>query len=260
MAALLCDICGGKLKIINNRFATCESCGMEHSIERVQQKYKESQSVVHVDNAHLVENYYEMAKNAYDSGNKKDAEYYCSKIIEIDTNNTDALMLKGKAVGWQSRIGKFRFREAAVYFANAVNSVESEADKNKLVIQIVEEFKELATALIKLRCDRFSKWPDDEETRGFCDDLEQLCYALDVFVAETNAIINKNDVFRNVSYIVKNCIGTVAPRKILHEYRGNSSRESYYTFLYRVDNCIRILEGAADLCDDDDESDDELCC
>lgn len=124
MAALVCDICGGKLKVTNGKYAVCESCGMEHSIERVRQKYKESQSVVHVDNAHLIDNYLVMAQDAYDAGNKKEAERYCNKIIEIDPENVDALMLKGKTVGWQSSIGEFRFKEASICFANAINSID----------------------------------------------------------------------------------------------------------------------------------------
>ena len=32
MSALVCDICGGKLKVINGKMAVCESCGMEHSL------------------------------------------------------------------------------------------------------------------------------------------------------------------------------------------------------------------------------------
>ena len=82
MAALVCDICGGKLKVTNGKYAVCESCGMEHSIERVRQKYKESQSVVHVDNAHLIDNYLVMAQDAYDAGNKKEAERYIQSYFE----------------------------------------------------------------------------------------------------------------------------------------------------------------------------------
>lgn len=258
MAALVCDICGGKLKVTNGKYAVCESCGMEHSIERVRQKYKESQSVVHVDNAHLIDNYLVMAQDAYDAGNKKEAERYCNKIIEIDPENVDALMLKGKTVGWQSSIGEFRFKEASICFANAINSIASDSEKEYLVKQIEDEFRGLATALINLRCDRFSKWPDDDETEGFCDDLEELSNAVETFTVDTGEFINKNNVFRNVSSIVKMTIGTVATTKILLEYKVNGSRQAYLTFSNRTDNCIRILEKAADLCDDDDESDEKL--
>lgn len=258
MVALVCDICGGKLKITSGKFAVCESCGMEHSIERVRQKYKESQSVVHVDNAHLIENYLVMAQDAYDAGNKKEVERYCNKIIEIDSDNVDALMLKGKAVGWQSSIGEFRFKEASICFANAVNARATDSEKGTLIKQIEDEFRGLATALIELRCDRFSKWPDDDETEGFCNDLEELSDAVDAFTTETGADINKNFVFRNVSSIVKMCIGTVATMKILLEYRAKGSRQAYLTFVNQTDNCIRVLERTADLCDDDDESDAKL--
>lgn len=38
MAALVCDICGGKLTMGAGGIAVCDSCGMEHTKERIQEK------------------------------------------------------------------------------------------------------------------------------------------------------------------------------------------------------------------------------
>lgn len=65
MAALTCDICGGRLKMGKGKIAICESCGMEHSVERVREKIQEVKGTVHVDNAHLIENFLSMAQDAY---------------------------------------------------------------------------------------------------------------------------------------------------------------------------------------------------
>ncbi len=38
MAALVCDICGGKLVMGSGGIAVCDSCGMEHSPDRMKEK------------------------------------------------------------------------------------------------------------------------------------------------------------------------------------------------------------------------------
>ena len=38
MAVLACDICGGKLVMRTGGIAVCDSCGMEHSKDRMQEK------------------------------------------------------------------------------------------------------------------------------------------------------------------------------------------------------------------------------
>jgi tetratricopeptide (TPR) repeat protein len=257
MSALVCDICGGKLKVINGKMAVCESCGMEHSLERVREKYRESQKVVHVDNAHLISNYYAMAQDAYDAGNKEEAERYCNKIIEIDSTDTDALFLKGKAVGWQSSIGAFRFKEAAICFANALGSCTTESEKTSLHDRVQDEFRGLATALIQLRCDRFQKWPDGDESKGFKNDLDELSEAVSLYAEQTNLKIDQNFVFSNVASIVRLCM-TIVSMTILLEYRVNGSKRAYSEFADKTDNCIAIMQKTIDLCDDDDDSDAQL--
>lgn len=256
MSALVCDICGGKLKVINGKMAICESCGMEHSLERIREKYRESQKVVHVDNAHLISNYFAMAQDAYDAGNKGEAERYCNKIIEIDSTDADALLLKGKAVGWPSAIGSFRFKEAAVCFANAINCCATESEKEEMNSSVQDEFRGLATALIKLRCDRFQKYPDGEEARGFKNDLSEVSEAIYTYTQQTHEEIDKNYVFGSVSTAVHICM-TMVSLTIALEYRINGSKSAYSALVEKTKNCIEIMKKTIDLCDDDD-SDAEL--
>ena len=110
MPTLICDICGGRLKMGKGKIAVCESCGMEHSVERVREKIQEIKGTVHVDNAHLIENFLSMAQDAYSTKNYAEAERYCNKVLENDPSHAEASFLKGKAVGWQSTINNFRFK------------------------------------------------------------------------------------------------------------------------------------------------------
>lgn len=84
MAALVCDLCGGKLIMGAGGIAVCDSCGMEHSADRMKEKVQEIKGTVRVDNSHMVENYLEMTQSAKDAGNHAEAESYCNKVIEIE--------------------------------------------------------------------------------------------------------------------------------------------------------------------------------
>lgn len=236
------------------RIAVCESCGMEHSVERVREKIQEVKGTVHVDSAHLAENYYSIAMDAFTTGNNAKAEEYCNRILETSPHNSQAAFLKGKAVGWQSTINKFRFKEAAICFANSINFSDL-SERSILHKNIESEFKELATAMVSVRSERFSKWPDREESEGFCNDLEEVESAVELYENATNCTVNRNLVFSEIAFVVRTTISIIATAKIQLEYMADGSRSAYRTLVERTDFGVKILEKTADLCDDDDESD-----
>ena len=167
MAALVCDLCGGKLIMGAGGVAVCDSCGMEHSADRMKEKVQEIKGTVVVDNTHLIDNYLEMANNAYDADNNAEAESYCNKIIEIDPTNYEAWFLKGKAAGWQSTLQNSRLAESISAFAKAINNVPEE-EKDDLVEEAKEQVINLSLAMVNLRAKRFVKWPDEEEKNRTC--------------------------------------------------------------------------------------------
>ena len=89
MAALACDLCGGKLVMGAGGVATCESCGMEYTPERMREKIKENNGTIRaevpaapVDNSPVIDNFLSMAKTALDANNNAEAESYANKVIE----------------------------------------------------------------------------------------------------------------------------------------------------------------------------------
>ena len=46
MAALVCDVCDGKLVMGSGGVAVCENCGMEHTKERMREKVQEIKGTV----------------------------------------------------------------------------------------------------------------------------------------------------------------------------------------------------------------------
>lgn len=254
MASLTCDICGGRLKMRKGKTAVCESCGMEHSVERVREKIQEVKGTVHVDSAHLIENFLQIAKDAYSTGNYAEAERYCNKVLENDASHVEASVIKGKAIGGQSNLSNFRFREVAICFANAVNSADDDL-KESINNDVQEGFRKFVIDLITTRCVRFVKWPDDEESKGFCNDLQEISESISWYIIESGMTIDRNRVFSDVGQMVSLTINAALMTKIGPEYKNDSSRSAYRTFVERIDYCALILEKTADLCDNDDSSD-----
>lgn len=255
MAALVCDICGGKLTMGAGGIAICDSCGMEHTKERMQEKVQEIKGTVRVDNSHMIDNYYTMAENAYEAENKEEAENYCNKIIEIDPSNSKAWLLKGKAAGWQSTIARSRLNEAATCFAKAIDLVtEEQAEEVKK--QATEEMKSLASALIRLRGERFSDYPDEEEANGFISDIVTILNAVSTLLVKSGAITS--GFLEEIATLINQSVVSAWQNKILPEYQGDENRPDEYEwkrFIERIGYCTMLVEKAIDLSDEDDESD-----
>ena len=111
MAALVCDICGGKLAMGTGGIAVCDSCGMEHTKERMQEKVQEIKGTVRIDNSHMTDNWMKMGQAAASAGNQQEAYEYFTKVIEVEPENWRAIYEKGKAGAWQSTLGNLRTAE-----------------------------------------------------------------------------------------------------------------------------------------------------
>lgn len=257
MAALVCDICGGKLSMGSGGIAVCDSCGMEHTKERMQEKVQEIKGVVRVDNSHMIENYLVMAQNAYDSSNQAEAESYCNKIIEIDPNNYQAWLLKGKSAGWQSTLQSPRFSETVSCFSKAiVNAPEDE--RGELIEETKADIRDLAAALISLRSDRFTKWPDEDEAAGFTADILKIADAMQLFIQQAGVIIPLSEMMAPLAVLVTQSVTKAWQNVVWPDYKGNNDKPDEYQwkkFIGRIGYCTDLIQSAIRWCDDDDEED-----
>jgi len=240
--------------------AVCDSCGVEHTKERMQEKVQEIKGVVRVDNYHMIENYLSMAQNAYDSSNQAEAETYCNKVIEIDPNNYQAWMLKGKSAGWQSTLQSPRFAEAVSGFSKSITNAPEE-ERNAIIEESKVEIKKLASALISLRGDRFAKWPDEDEAAGFFDDVAQILQAMTQFLLQSGNSIPLSEVMEPIAFQINQAVVAAWNGKIIPDYKSDEGRPNDYEwriFIERVGYCTSLLEKAIDLCGKDDEADIQL--
>lgn len=258
MAALVCDLCGGKLIMGSGGIATCDSCGMEHSANRMKEKVQEIKGTVRVDNTHMIDNYLEMAQTAQDAGNNAEAESYCNKIIEIDPTNYRAWMLKGEAAAWQSTLQNSRVDEGVNAFIKGINNAPEE-EKEELIEVAKEQIKNLSVAMISLRADRFAKWPDEEESAGFISDLTAILSTVVTFLTQTGTLIPISEIMAPVATQINQSVVKAYQNVILPEYKSERypwpDDDDFRKFIERLGYCTTLVEKAIGICDDDDEDD-----
>jgi len=90
MAALKCDICGGKLVMGTGGIATCDSCGMEHSTDRMKEKVQEIKGAVTVSNIAGVESLIRRGLLLLEDQHWKQATESFDKALEIAPENAEA--------------------------------------------------------------------------------------------------------------------------------------------------------------------------
>lgn len=258
MAALVCDLCGGKLIMGVGGIAVCDSCGMEHSANRMKEKVQEIKGTVRVDNSHMVENYLEMAQSAKDAGNHAESESYCNKVIEFEPTNYKAWMLKGEAAAWQSSLQNSRVDEGVASFVKAINNAPDEV-REDLVEEAKEQIKNLAVAMISLRADRFAKWPDEEESNGFISDITSILNTVVAFLFQTGEVIPPSEIMAPIATCIDQSVAQAWQNVIWPEYNGDpndsddrAGKYEWQNFIKRVDYCASLVEKAISLCDEED--------
>lgn len=258
MAALVCDLCGGKLIMGAGGIATCESCGMEHSADRMKEKVQEIKGTVRVDNSHMIENYFKMAENALDASNNEEADNYCNKIIEIDPLNYRAWFIKGKAVGWQSTLGNPRISETINAFTNALDNCPEE-EKESLGIDCKTEIENLHKALLTVRMQNFMNHPDQNDINNLTNDIKGILVNTVSFLSKAG--INATLFGKDLGSAVLTPIINNFNAKIWREYQGDDGKPGDYEFkrfMSETDYCIQALTLATTLFGTDDTDDLEL--
>lgn len=193
MAALVCDICGGKLIMGSGGIAVCDSCGMEHSQDRIKEKVQEIKGTVQVDNSHMIDTWMKMGKSAAEAGNNKEAYDYFTKVVELEPENWRAIFEKGKAAAWQSTLINLRTSElyqavkmSLAIIENLNMTIEEQADiKNEFAVAIYN----VNNAILNLKKENFNS-SDDKYFDLHWDEWWELhyTYALDN-IAQTEDVI-----------------------------------------------------------------------
>lgn len=256
MAAMVCDLCGGKLVMGAGGVAVCESCGMEHSPERMREKVQEIKGTVRVDNSHMVENYLNLARNAFDASNNKEAEDYTNKVIEIEPGNWEAWYIKAKAVGWQTTGKDNRFAESFTAWRNAMDNVPQER-RDLLCLEIIGDLQSISFAIMKMKGDHFASFPDKDNKEELEKNFEFIRDMAEAFGKRYGAMRLGWDLkrFKSVLASSLNAAAVDGSNKADGDFGPEKSDKSdwaHQRYVEAQDACLSLLETALNYCINDD--------
>ena len=258
MEALVCDICGGKLTMGAGGIATCQSCGMQYNAERMKEKVQEIKGTVQIDRSNQTGTFLQMAQSARRAGNNLEAEIYANKVIEIEPSNYEAWLIKGQAAAWQSTLANSRIKEGVQFIARGINYAP-DGLKQSLISAAESDIGSLLTAVNSLREERFQKWPDADEAKGWMDELLGFTQTILLFDQLAHCIIDKDKIINPIAKSVEQTvIGTW--NRCQSEYfpagcafANYPDKYRWETFLTQSNNCILMMEASAAFSEDFDD-------
>ena len=258
MKQLTCEMCGSTNLMKQDGVFVCQSCGTKYSVEEAKKMMVEGTvevaGTVKVDDTAKIDNYYTMAENAYDASNMQEAENYCNKIIEIAPSNYKAWFLKGKAAGWQSTLRNIRIEESVNCFTKAIDNV-SEDEVEDIKIEAASEISSLSTALMRLSCDNFAKYPSGDNKDDILNNLRLVkMYSLLLF---DKCEVKPTEFYKKVARMMNEAVCTAWNKVITEDYQHSEhpSKYEWEQFKNRCFACKDIVIEAINLSDDDDQAD-----
>ena len=247
MKQLKCEMCGGTDLIKHDGLFVCQSCGIKYSVEDAKKLMIDgpvdvSGSVIKIDNSGSIDNYLKMAERAYESSNNKETENYCNRIIEIEPNNYKALLLKGKAAGWQSTLANPRVEEAAYCFSEAMNNAPDE-ETDSVKEEINREFIGLSNALMKMRCNSYAEYPSEENATKISN---TLIYLYNCFKLIVKTGLNYNGYAHTLASFIDDCFMVAWKNEIWPDYWGDGHPSDYdlERFMNRATYARSIIKSA----------------
>lgn len=132
MKQLTCEMCGSTDLLKQDGVFVCQTCGTKYSIEDAKKMMVEG--TVKVDNSEQIENFLSIALTALNGDNAWKCIQYCDKILEINSNNSAALILKARAL-----IKTYQLDESFECIKQAINLCTLSEDDKKFVAQSLYE-------------------------------------------------------------------------------------------------------------------------
>lgn len=269
MKKIVCELCDSTEFVKEGGFFVCQGCGTKYSAEEAKSMMREVEgeaapaagapAPVSVPagnpNQAQIDNILVLATTAYEAQNYGEAENYCNRAIELDAMCYKAWDLKGKAVGWQSKIDNLRIEEASHSFCKAIDFAPEE-EKEEIKNQAVEELKKLGLALISLRKQRFSGSPDTAELNGFTSDRKVMLSSLLVLLQHGNAVGMPKGYQEEIATMM-NQAGVAALQMTRQAWKGveHPSKKDFDTYLGWNGNICQLFREAINASDEDEEED-----
>ena len=202
----------------------------------------------------VIDNYLELARAAKNAGNNAQCEQYCNRILEIENNNAVAWALKGSAAGWQSSLAAPRIEEMLVCYGSAISYAANADLANTFKEMASMDYMNVVVALFDLQCDRFTKWPDQEEVAAFMN-LYKSVLAAGLNMWKRSGVLlqcaSDSKELNEILAVKINNSAIDAERTVRQEYEtANNGHPLQYNFqqlLSKEGQCFNLLQFATTL-------------
>lgn len=259
MAALVCEICGGKLIGKAGGIFACDSCGMEYSKEWAQEKIQEIRgsvqiegsvdvtgSTVMVDNTAFVEKYLQNARRAKDKEDWEETEKYYNLVEQNDPTNIEAIFYSAYGKTKSSLLENDVFKREATFkvLQNCVSIIDDNYDvsKESEEILVVEQISNDIIALCS------SSYVYTQTTRGSNFLTQALLSSDDRY--KTEILFDKLQrefctTLENIiaKYVNKKCDAVIKLYELalIHANSIDSSelKTKYSAELVKIDNAVK---------------------
>ena len=115
MKALICELCGGNNIIKDDGYFVCQNCGTKYTLEEARKMMIEGtvnvQGTVTIDHSSDADNILKNADTTFATKNYKAAFELYSQALNIDPDNTHAILFRALCSGWQSSVKDCRIVE-----------------------------------------------------------------------------------------------------------------------------------------------------
>lgn len=126
MKRLVCELCGGVDLVKSGDFFVCQSCGVKYTKD-VARKILDININMSGYSKRQIENFMELASKALTSDNWNDALRYSQNILENDTGDYKAWLIKGAATGCLNAINEnYNLSECVSCLTTAISRAPEE--------------------------------------------------------------------------------------------------------------------------------------
>lgn len=255
MKRLTCEMCGSTDLIKEGGVFVCQSCGCKYSVEEAKKMMIEGTveitGTVKVDHTKNVENYLAMARNAMKTTNiqgQKEAEEYANKVLELDSNNWEAWLIKGKAASGLSSFDNFRLSEVIGAFKRSIDSypVDNEVGKKALI----NECRQQLSSSYRFFMEGINEVHQVAHGHPSDDDFDWFIEQYDKVICGFNLVLTTfgtgyDDAAIN-QIIIETCQNIIPCHKALcslqayHSYPGSFGTRTYIRSKHLTDAAVEI--------------------
>lgn len=221
MAALVCEICGGKLIGKAGGVFVCDSCGMEYSKEWAQEKIQEingtvkiegkvdvTGSTVKIDKEQEIKNLLIIARRSFENGQYKLAAQQYNNILKNDPNNAEAAFFSVFSDSIDCKVGEITcsanvIKNSMDNCTKLVNQINNIKDKEKLLEQIVD----YTIVADKTFCDSANRYMNNcgRTSQSMYNCIQMQGASGEMITELAECIVNNIDYSKNIYNLVIKC-------------------------------------------------------